>query len=86
VWSGFRDPAVPIAERVLWRLTHGATGKRAEARVWVMEQGRQLRVTVDGELTFSHLFDPRDASELRTTADGCRESLQRAGWTPGPAR
>jgi hypothetical protein len=86
VWIGFRDPALPIAERLLWRLTHNASGKRAEGRVWVMDQGRQLRVTVDGELTFSHLFGPHDFSELPTMSDECRESLERAGWTPDSSR
>ena len=84
MWSGFRDPALPIAERVLWRLTHSASGKSAEARVWVMDQGRQLRVTVDGELTFSHLFGAQDVSDLPTMSDECRESLERAGWTAAP--
>jgi hypothetical protein len=82
VWSGFRDPALPIAERVLWRLTHSTSGQCAEARVWVMDQGRQLRLTIDGELTFSHLFGPHDVSELPAMSHECRESLERAGWTP----
>jgi hypothetical protein len=85
MWGGLRDLALPIVERVLWRLTHSATGKHAEARVWV-KQGRQLRVTVDGELTFSHLFGPHDVSELPAMSDECRESLERAGWTLDPAR
>ena len=84
MWSGFRDPALPIAERVLWRLTQD--GKRAEARVWVMDQGRQLRLTIDGELTWSHLFGPNDVSDLPTTSDECRESLEQAGWTPDSTR
>jgi len=72
---------LPIAERVLWRLTHCASGKRAEARVWVMDQGREFRLTIDGELTWSHLFGPQEGSELPTMSDECRESLERAGWT-----
>ena len=79
VWSGFRDPALPVKERVLWRLTHSTSGQRADARVWVMDQGRQLRVTVDGELTFSHLFGPQDVSELPP----CWTSAEKA-WN-GPA-
>ena len=61
---------MPIAERVLCRLAHSATGQRAEARVWVMDHGRQLAVTIDGELT--------------TMSDECRASMERAGWTPDP--
>ena len=46
-----------------------------------MDQGRQLRLTIDGELTFSHVFGPHDVSELPAMSDECRESLERAGWT-----
>ena len=38
-------------------------------------------VTVDGKLTFSHLFCPHDVGELPTMLAECRESLERAGWT-----
>jgi hypothetical protein len=84
VWRGFRDPATPIAERMLWRLTHSTSGKHAEARVWVMDQGRQLRLTIDGELMWSHLFDPPDVRELPAMSDECRARLERAGWISAP--
>jgi hypothetical protein len=48
-----------------------------------MDQGRQLGVTVDGELTLAHEFARHDhSSELATMSDECRASLERAGWTP----
>jgi hypothetical protein len=34
-----------------------------------------LRLTIDGELTWSHLLGPHDVSELPAMSDECRASF-----------
>ena len=81
MWHKYRSRAalatpLPITKLVLWRLTDSASGKRAEVRVWVMDNGRQLRATIDGELTWSHQFGWHyHHSELTAISDDCRASL-----------
>jgi hypothetical protein len=83
VWSGVRDASTPAhGETILWRVTNGTSGRYAEARVQVTRYGRELRITVDGEVVWSRVFGRREGvNELISLSDGFRMDLERVGWT-----
>jgi hypothetical protein len=74
------DPIVPPSEALLWRVTKDTCN--AQAVVRLLPHGRELRVTVNGDLMWSRLFrDDEDGHELGRMSDGCRVNFERVGWT-----
>jgi hypothetical protein len=81
VTIGFQHsaPNVPRSDALLWRVTKDT--RNAQSVVRVIPHGRELIVTVKGDLVWSRLFRPdEDVRELTRMADGCRVDFERVGW------
>ena len=73
----------PPLEFHVWRVTKGAL--RAEALVRLTVRGRELRVMVNDELMFSHLFaGDDDGRRLGEQSTGTLQSFLGQGWALSP--
>lgn len=83
-WSWLHGPAPVLPampEHALWTLTK--PGHTCAATVRATPWGPELRIAVDGELFWSHVY--RDATEdvLTAAAEQKRVEFQSEGWTNG---
>ena len=67
-------------ERLIWRLTKN--GDVAQAKLYTLTYGQQLRVEIDGAEVFSCLFGVgRGADQLGALASTALSELEARGWT-----
>ena len=76
-----RPPALPLAERVVWRLRRDNQTAIAVIRD-VPTLGRELRVTIQGRLYWAAVY--RHGGLLEPMAAQHRSDFERLGWRAAP--